>query len=94
MLYPILVASFLLGSCLTVGCRLSEAEKTLRVIRERPDWLDEVTNSSTILSDCNYDRVDLKRIIASAIKVLDFFEMYLEDLVIDAAIGTRIMECK
>lgn len=94
MLHRILVAIVLLGSSSILGSRYSEVEQTMQKIRERSNWLEEVTNSSTISSNCNYQRVDLKKIIASAVSVLDFFDKHLEELVIDAAIGTRVMECK
>jgi len=91
MLHHTLVASILLGACLIFGCRYAEAEETLKKIRENPNFLDEAMNSSMI-SDCNYVRDDFKRIIVSAIRILDFFDRHLDELVVDAAIGTRIME--
>jgi len=92
MFLRILLASVLLGSRLIFGDL--ETEKTFKKILVQPKFLDETINSDLILSDCNYERNDFKRIIESASRVLDFFELHLDELVIDAAIGTRMMQCK
>lgn len=95
-----LLPSFLLGSILIllivviIGYGVIEVGETLAKNQDKFNWLEEITNSSTMLSECNYELHDLKRIIVSAERILDFVEKHLDDLVIDAAIGTRIMECK
>lgn len=92
MFHHILLVIIFLGPCLMFGD--TETEKSLKKILDQPYLLDEAINSSVILSDCNYERDDFKRIIVGAIKTLRFFEEHLDDLVIDAAIGTRVMQCK
>lgn len=45
-------------------------------------------------SDCQYERTDFQNIVQSATAAMDFFDRHLDGLVLDAAIGTRIMECE
>lgn len=41
---------------------------------------------------CDRNKPDWLRMIRSALKTLDYFEDHLDELVTDAAVGTRIME--
>lgn len=41
---------------------------------------------------CNYDINDFNDIIKSITRAMDFFQFFLTDLVVDAAVGTRIVQ--
>ncbi|CAG7833739.1 unnamed protein product [Allacma fusca] len=86
--FTVVLANLMLAQ----GFRYSDAQKTLKTLREKSSLFEEGSNSTMLLSECNYDRGDLKRIILSATRAMDFFEHYLSNLVLDAAIGTRLME--
>ena len=45
-------------------------------------------------SSCDYKKEDFRKIVLSASRALDFFDRHVDRLVLDAAIATRIMQCK
>lgn len=46
----------------------------------------------TNLRRCNYNIDDFNDMIDSITRALEFFQLYLTELVVDAAVGTRILQ--
>lgn len=66
-------------------------------IPDTDTYVSESTQTSKkptehIAYQCNYDIEDFNDMIESIARAMEFFKVFLTDLVVDAAVGTRILQ--
>ena len=85
----------LLTIILTVNAlEVPDVESLLKLQSSEKSTEGKERREALELSSCDYERGDFRKIVLSATNAMDFFERHVDGLVLDASIGTRIMECK